>query len=190
MLRPGWMAFLPTRASQHLVGESIWAVAGFVTLRGQQASYDFPRLWQQGPQAFDHHVAAVARERGLIATPADGEIVVAPRNVLFRASGVEVLCLERPADALLTGWPRGVARFDAKKTAMLFAAITAIPAVLAAICGIVAAVGDDKSVWWGVPFWGSLVVLGWGGYLAAWLRHRKAAAGGSPGPIASPRRGA
>ncbi|MCP4810012.1 MAG: hypothetical protein GY913_07835 [Proteobacteria bacterium] len=57
------VAFLPTRPEKHLGAELAWSSAGFISLRGKEASYDLAGLWSQGPEHFEAEVAKVARDR-------------------------------------------------------------------------------------------------------------------------------
>ncbi|MCP4810011.1 MAG: hypothetical protein GY913_07830 [Proteobacteria bacterium] len=76
-------------------------------------------------------------------------------------------------DEAVDSWTIGKAEFDAVRLAKVMGVISFFPALFTTICGLVAFFGDDKSVYWGIPFWGILVVFAWGGYVVAYLRHKR-----------------
>ncbi len=178
VLRPGYVAFLPTQPERNLAASMALVGAGFVRVEGDAARYDLKGLWLKGPEAFDEAVAgwAVQRQTREHVELVLGEEIRGQRALVVRSDADnQLICQLRGADpaALIEGWMLGKPRFDAPQMKKVMGVITFIPALFAVICGLVAYLGDDKMAYLGVPFWGVLVVFGWGGYFYAKRRHEK-----------------
>jgi hypothetical protein len=178
VLRPDYVAFLPSQPERNLAASMALVGAGFFRIEGEAARYDLKALWLQSPEAFDEAVESWAVQRQ---TREDvelilGEPIQGQRTLVVRSDADnQLICQLRGADPgpLLEGWAMGKPRFDAPQMKRVLGVITFVPALFAVICGLVAFFGDDKMAYLGVPFWGVLVVLGWGGYFYAKHKHEK-----------------
>jgi hypothetical protein len=178
VVRPDWVAFLPSAPSTHLIGAMVCAVAGFARIERGTLAYDFAAVSREGPMVFDQAVLEWASRGGWVLRANEGDLVHLANRAIFRADAKTfILCAARLPAPLVANWRAGRNEFDAKETAKLFAAITAVPAVLGAVGGIVAFLGGESiaMIGVGVGFWWSLVLLGWVGYFVAYRRSKRAA---------------
>lgn len=186
VVRPHYVAFLPTRGTTNIGGEVLKAAVGVTTIY-KDGKWSFHAAAAQGPDVFDTQVVAAAVEHGLLFQRGDGTERVGAmtgqgpkvgghRLTLMRRGEDQVTLKAKPGQDLehwLGGWPEGQPLWEGRKLATLFAAITALPALFAVICVAVAIFGDDWTVVFGGCFWGALVVFGWGGFFVAWRRAKK-----------------
>src|SRR5690606_37573009 len=85
VVRPGWVAFLPTKPPMNLAGAMALTVAGGVTLGSREATFPVEQWWQYGAEAFDRLVAENARAQGgFVLTPADAEVVESGASAQLR----------------------------------------------------------------------------------------------------------
>ncbi len=169
VVRPGWVAFLPTEAPTHLVSGMLLAASGFVRILLGKVTYDFEAMSQR--PGFDETVVGLA---GRVLRADEGDLVRAPRGLMFRADEhTWIACDKRPSEGMLAGWRAGKVRFDVRANARLFGILTAVPFVIGCVGGTVAYLGgaDTTEIVVGVGFWWSLVVFAWIGFFVAWRRN-------------------
>lgn len=171
--RPGVLVFLPTLHPRNITGAMALMVVGVHRTDGDPIDWKLDERWQEGPESFDRflHTNGVTFERGgrhvLTEHPNDGVVLQNPDD------GGDVITAEPLPEHLLADWPTAPPVQDMAALAKVFAGISVVPLALAAICGVVAFFGDDKSAYWGIPFWGILVVPLWVTFAWQWRKQKR-----------------
>jgi hypothetical protein len=194
VLRPGWFAFLPLFDPMGAGGQfgmgmtGAFAGAGFGMDSMWQTKYPIHAWWSAGERAFDDFIARAAQEqRGIVLSRSDGEVVRATRIVVQAANDptIAVAFLQAPPPHFLEGWPKGVAHFDARKTAAAFAVMSALLVLFAGGCGATAVIRDEPLGHIGTLFWFALAVAPWVAFFVrrASYRREMAAKAATRGPL-------
>lgn len=179
--RPGVLVFLPTLLPRNITGAMALVVVGVHRVDGDPKDWKLEERWEQGAESFDRflHHNGVTFERGsryvLTEHPHDSVVL---QN---QDDGTDVITAEPLPARLLEGWPTAPPIQDMAALAKVFAGISVVPLALAAICGVVAFFGDDKSAYWGIPFWGILVVPLWVTFAWQWRKAKRQEAERGPG---------
>lgn len=184
VLRPGWFAFLPLFAPVGGVGIFNVDTGGLV--RGAsfrmdvawQGKYPMQAWWQAGERAFDENVTRAAHaEGGFVIQRAQGEIARTRHATMFQTADGPLLSVsiaEPPPPYLTEGWAPGVAPFDAKQTAAVFAVISAVLVLFATGCAVMSIVEDEPLGLLGTAFWLGLCAFVWIVFFVRRAEHRRA----------------
>ena len=100
VVRPGWVAFLPSAAPMHLLAGMAWALGGFVRIELGTLVYDLAGALAQGLPVLDEHVQRLAAQTGRVLRKGDAELTL-PANglghgLLGRADGAWLDCAGSP----------------------------------------------------------------------------------------------
>lgn len=187
VLRPHYVAFLPTQGTAHLGLELAGALLSPVSVE-RSTQWSFAAAAEAGPGAFDQAVIAAATAHGLLFQQGDGTqrtghiegpgpVVAGHRLTLLRRDGLRVTLRAPPGSDLteyLEHWPEAPPAFEGGQLALLFGMISALPALGAAVALGWAVVHRDLEAALGGVCWGLFAVAVWVAYLALWLRAKRA----------------
>jgi hypothetical protein len=178
VVRPGWVAFLPSSGRMHLVTVTLLGMLQVHRPGGRSArAYDFATMRARGPDSFDREVWELTTRDGLVIQAATGEVGRYRKGLMFRAGEeTTIVCDASPPEPLLAGWRRAQPRFNPRAEAKVYGALTSIPAGIAAIAGVIAYRAGDPDIHWGVGFWVFIAVLPWIAFGVRYYRARRASA--------------
>ena len=85
VVRPGWVAFLPTEAAKNVLGTVALVAVGGVRLSQRPTTYPLEQWWAEGEDAFDTRVSQAALAGGgLVLTPSDAQVIPVRRTAYLR----------------------------------------------------------------------------------------------------------
>ncbi len=180
VVRPGWVAFLPTQAATNMLGTAALVAVGGFRFSQRATTYPLEQWWAEGEDSFDTRVSEAAlASGGLMLTPTDAQVIPVKRTAYLRFAsapgkhGTLTFMGRRAPLAMLRAWTHGEAVFEAQQAALAVLLVTSFPTVGAVVCAIGYLSGDDRSMIWGVPGWGVFVVAGWTWFFVSLLKARR-----------------
>ncbi|NUO52981.1 MAG: hypothetical protein HOV80_29395 [Polyangiaceae bacterium] len=177
VVRPGWVAFLPSSGRRDLVATTLLGMLQVFPGDRATCAYDFASMRARGPDAFDREVQELATRDGLVIQATHGDVGRFRKGVMFRADEkTSIMCDASPPEPLLIGWRRTQPRFNPRAEAKVFAALTSIPGGIAAIVGVIAYRARDPDIHWGVGFWLVLALLPWIAFGVRYYRAKRSSA--------------
>jgi len=180
VVRPGWVAFLPTQAATNMLGSAALVAVGGFRFSQRPTTYPLEQWWAEGADSFDTRVSEAALAgSGLVLTPSDAQVIPVKRTAHLRfcaapgKHGTLTFLGRRAPLAMLRAWTHGEAIFDAQQEALATLLVTSFPTVGAVVCAIGYLGGEDRSMIWGVPGWGVFVVAGWTWFFVRLFKARR-----------------
>jgi hypothetical protein len=185
ILRPHYVAFLPTRGTAHLGLALADSLLSPVAL-SQSTEWSFDAA--AGPGAFDQQVIAAATGHGVLFQQGDGTervgaiegpgpVVSGHRLTVLQRGPIQVTLRAPPGADLtpyLAHWPETAPRFEGGKLALIFLMISALPGVVSVAALGWAVVHRDWEAALGGLCWGLFALAVWVAYGVIWLRARRA----------------
>ncbi len=177
VVRPEWVAFLPTQAAFNLAAGLAGAMVGVHRLEGRPLGYELSALLAHGEDFFDREVQRSAtkvwwsQEVGLIVgPPLKGQAAVS-----FFLSDAELLTCSLPLTTrrgLLSAYRlRLPGRRAARRDIRFMALLSLLPFGLGALGIVLGPVADEPSAVWGAPLcWWPLAILLWVAMAFRWKR--------------------
>jgi hypothetical protein len=181
VVRPGWVAFLPSEAAKNMLGTVALVAIGGFRFSQRPITYPLEQWWEEGEDSFDTRVSEAAlASGGLVLTPSDAQVIPVKRTAHLRFSpapdthGTLTFLGRRAPLAMLGAWTHAEAIHDAKQDALLALLCSALPAVGMLVCAIGYFGGaEDRSMIWGVPGWGVFVVAFWAWFFVRLVKSRR-----------------
>ena len=155
VVRPGWVAFLPTETAKNVLGTVALVAVGGFRLSQRPITYPLEQWWEEGEVSFDTRVSQAALAGGgLLLTPTDAQVIPVKRTAHLRfcpapgAHGTLTFLGRRAPLSMLRAWTHSEAIHDAKQDALVALVCSALPAVGMLVCAIGYVQGDDRSMIW------------------------------------------
>lgn len=178
VLRPGYVAFLPTAAPTHLVSGLATTMLGLDAVSGAPTHHDLEGWLSSGDEAFDARVRHQAAQGGFVWHPIDAELLVKPGRtgvgVRWLKSSLDILSTEVPGStptSLIAPWSlyrrRPMNERDLRRTFRVAMGVTVVLSFPATLVGYLTIVEHNPWGWLAVAFFLALPALLIGGWLHA-----------------------